>query len=114
MDSIKRYHALSNEGSSTPIVKYQPITNRNNSDERALFSNIEELYEINKALLVDLVELVPQVNKLSDDAAPCPPIADVFLRHLPKFSGYPPFLPSPLYLSASSPTISMFILIYKK
>lgn len=61
-------------------------------DITAIFSNVEELYETNKTLLKDLVEMIPQVNDLAGEGTPCSPIGDVFSRHLSKFSGYQFFL----------------------
>jgi hypothetical protein len=58
------------------------------ADIVAIFSNIEELYEINKALLSSLVAVIPVINELAADDTLCPQIGDVFLRHLNKFSGY--------------------------
>jgi len=72
-----------------PIKRYKALSE---ADISAMFSNIEDLYEINKALLLSLIELIPQVNELSDDTSHCPPIADVFLRHLDKFTGYTTYL----------------------
>jgi len=62
------------------------------ADMSAIFSNVEELYEINKSLLTDLVAIIPNINEMAGDSFDCPPIGDVFVRHLPKLSGYTTYL----------------------
>eukprot|EP00026_Physarum_polycephalum_P003270 Phypoly_transcript_03280.p1 GENE.Phypoly_transcript_03280~~Phypoly_transcript_03280.p1 ORF type:complete len:761 (+),score=144.71 Phypoly_transcript_03280:174-2456(+) len=72
-----------------PMHRYKTV-----SDEGivAIFSNIEELYEINKSLLTSMLDLIPSINELAADDTPCPPIGDIFLQHLGQFSGYTTYL----------------------